>query len=311
METKEPFHVVLGANGVIGQGIIAELTHRGIPCKGSGRSQSKDWIRADLTDAAATKSALKTASHCYITAGLAYKTDVWKRDWPKIMRNVIDAAATHNVKVAFFDNIYMYGPPPLQDPITEDHPQHPTSKKGAVRKEIADMLMHAHCDNKIRAFIGRAPDFYGAHAVNSPAYIMILSKILEGKKPQWLGNPNLKHSFIHVNDAAKSMVELALDDGAYGEVWHLPTASPALSVAEVHYLMAELANSKAKLSSIPKPLLALLKPFVPLLAEVGEVAYQYYSDYNFSSAKFQKRYPDFPITPYVEGIKDMVHFFKK
>ena len=311
MESKEPFHVVLGANGVIGQGILAELNSRGIACKGAGRSQAKDWIRVDLTDPAATKAALKSATHCYLTAGLTYSAEVWKRDWPKIMRNVIDAASATNVKVGFFDNIYMYGPPPLQNPITEEHPQHPTSKKGAVRKELAEMLMHAHRDNKVKAFIGRAPDFYGPGATNSPVYIMILEKLLQGKKAQWVGNANVKHSFIHVRDAAKAMVELALDDGAYGEVWHLPTVSPALSVAEVHYLMAELTNSKGKLSTIPKPLLGLLKLFVPILGEVGEVAYQYYSDYNFSSAKFQKRYPDFPITPYVEGIKEMVHFFKK
>jgi len=311
METREPLHVVLGANGVIGQGILAELNSRGIPCKGSGRSQGKDWIRADLTDAASTKAALKSATHCYLTVGLEYKADVWRRDWPKIMRNVIDAATVNNCRVAFFDNIYMYGPPPLQVPITEDHPQHPSSRKGAVRKEIADMLLHAHRDNKLKALIGRAPDFYGPGATNSPVYVLILSKLLEGKKPQWIGNPNLKHSLIHVSDAAKGIVQLALDESAYGEVWHLPTSSPALSVAEIHYLMAELSNSKSKLFAIPKPLLMLMKPFVPLLGEVGEVAYQYYSEYTFSSAKFQATYPDFPITPYVEGIKDMVHFFRK
>lgn len=311
MESKEPFHIVLGANGVIGQSILTELNARGIPCKGSGRTQGKDWIQADLTDAASTKAALRTASHCYITAGLAYTSEVWKRDWPKIMHNVIDAASAHHVKIGFFDNIYMYGPPPLRNPISEDHPQQPTSIKGAVRKEIADMLLHAARDNKVKAFIGRSPDFYGPGATNSPAYIMILDKLIHGKNAQWLGNPNTKHSFIHVRDAGKAMAELALDDSAYGEVWHLPTAAPALSISEIHYLMAELMSSKGKLTTIPKPLLGVMKLFIPILREVGEVSYQYYSDYNFSSAKFQRRYPDFPITPYVEGIKEMVHFFRK
>ncbi len=39
--------------------------------------------------------------------------------------------------------------------------------------------------------------------------------------------------------------------------------------------------------------------------------YQTESDYVFSSDKFMARYPDFPVTPYDEGLKAMVESFAK
>lgn len=309
--SNDPLHIVLGSTGVIGQNIMTELKHLGIPCKGASRKPAQDGLRVELTNADITKKALAGASHAYLCAGLQYSTEVWKREWPQIMHNVILAAEANGTKVVFFDNIYMYGPPPLQNPITEDHPQAPSSKKGQIRKEIADELLSAHKGNRVKALIARCPDYYGPGATNSLVAVMMLEKMMAGKSPQWLGDIRAKHSFAYTIDAAKATVRLALDDGAYGQVWHLPAAAPTLSAEEFHYLIADHLDKKSKLRAIPKPVAGLLALFVPLLKEVGEVSYQSYSDYVFSSAKFQQRYPDFAITPYLEGIKETVKSFSQ
>ena len=78
----------------------------------------------------------------YLTMGLPYKASVWETQWPVVMRNTIDACRASGSKLVFFDNIYMYDRDHLS-PMDEDTPVRPTTRKGAVRAKIADMLMEA------------------------------------------------------------------------------------------------------------------------------------------------------------------------
>jgi hypothetical protein len=47
----------------------------------------------------------------------------------------------------------------------------------------------------------------------------------------------------------------------------------------------------------------LLGCCVPALGEMGEMMYQFENDFDFSSAKFRARFPDFRITSYEEGLR--------
>lgn len=299
-------HVVLGANGAIGQNVCLELHRRQIPSRAVARTPRPNYIQADIANAQQALHACEGASHIYLCAGLPYSLAVWRRDWPRIMDNVIAAAEAQRARVIFIDNMYMYGPAPLQVPITEEHPQDPPSKKGAVRKQIAVTLLTAHRSGRVKALIARAPDFYGPGAANSLIYQLLLSKMLAGQRPSWLGDPKLRHSFGHVGDIARAMVTLALDDGAYGKVWHTPTRREPITITQVHAMLAAELGGGLRVRVVPRWTLHMLKWFVPILREIEEMAYQCDSDYVFSSAEFEARYPDFAITPYEEGIREMV-----
>ncbi|MEI9814000.1 MAG: NAD-dependent epimerase/dehydratase family protein, partial [Acidobacteriota bacterium] len=302
---------VLGAGGGVGLDVLRELELRQIAAKGSARTQRPGWIQADLTDADQTRKACEGASHVYLCAGLLYNRDVWRRDWPRIMDNVIAAAEAAQSRVIFIDNIYMYGPAPLQVPITEEHAQEPPSVKGAIRKQVANNLLAAHRAGRVRAVIARAPDFYGPGATNSVIGQMMIPKMLAGGKPVWLGDPNLNHSFGHIGDIARAMVVLALDDDSYGQVWHTPTSRERISATRIHEILSAETGYKGSMFAIPRWSIPILKWFVPVLGEVDEMAYQYFSDYTFSSAKFEARYPDFAITPYEQGLREMVAAYRK
>jgi hypothetical protein len=45
----------------------------------------------------------------YLCAGLKYDIKVWKKMWPLVMQNTIDACKEHNAKLIFFDNVYCLG----------------------------------------------------------------------------------------------------------------------------------------------------------------------------------------------------------
>src|SRR4051794_36458007 len=123
---KGDMHIVLGASGAIGQGVIKTLRTKHLPIRAVERSKNIEGIETVFADLCDEKQALESiagASHVYLCVGLPYRTKVWKRDWPKIMQSVINACAKNDAKLIFFDNVYMYGPAPLSVPFDENHPQ--------------------------------------------------------------------------------------------------------------------------------------------------------------------------------------------
>jgi nucleoside-diphosphate-sugar epimerase len=236
---------------------------------------------------------------------------VWQRDWPVIMANAIEAASRSGAKIIFLDNIYMYGPKPLLNPITEDHPTNPPAIKGKVRKQIAESLLEAHKSGKVTAVIGRAGDFYGPGATNSPLYVSVLKEMLLGRRPLWMGNNAAVHSFIHIGDAARALVELALADDTYGQVWLLPASKPTPTVQALADTMGQILERPSGLLVVPKFALNGLTFIVPLMKELKEMLYQYETDYVISSFKFMKRFPSFTVTSYQQGITEMVEWFRK
>lgn len=309
---KENLHVVLGGAGAIGTAVINELLNKKLKVKAIERTKNVDGVETyhtNLLDHSQTMTALDDASHIYVCVGLPYKSVVWESDWPKLMGNVIAAAAKNNAKIIFFDNIYMYGPPPLKVPFDENHSQEPVTRKGRVRKQTADLVLKAHRDEKIQALIARSADFYGHRAVNSPFYIQFLERMLTGKAPQSLSKRGIKHTFAYTMDNAQAIVRLALDETSYGEVWHLPVGDP-ITFDDVLDMMNKTMQTSFTVQYTPKPLLHVLPLFIPPVKEVKEMLYQFNQPYIMSWDKLRKKYPDITPTPYAEGIKTMIESFR-
>ena len=306
--------MVLGASGAMGKAVVAELTRRNLPMRQVERSVSvrgATYVAADLLKEADAVAAIEGASHVYVCVGIPYAAAVWAREWPIVMQNVISAAERAKAVVVFFDNMYMYGPSPLQNPIREDHPQSPESKKGKVRKMIADMLLAEHANGRVKAVIGRSADFYGPGARNSLLYITVLDRMLKGKNPQWLGPVDVPHSFAYTLDNGRALVTLALDEGAYGSVWHLPVATPTPTVAQMIEKISRELTKTFTVSVMPPLMMRLLAPFIPPLKEASEMVFQVRDPYVFSDAKFRARYPDFATTSLDDGIAAMVADLRK
>jgi len=307
-------HVVLGATGAIAKEVIADLKARGLPIRAVARRdvEGVETFKADLLHPEEAKRVIQGASHVYLCVGLPYNAEVWKRDWPLLMENIINACAATNARLIFFDNAYSYGPAPLQNPITEEHPTEAPSQKGKIRRAVTERLFQAHTDGEVRAVVGRSAVFYGPGTTNSPFVISILGPLLEGKHPQWLGPANTRQSLNYAPDAARALVTLGRDDDAYGQVWHLPVDSPAPTPQEVANKLAELVGKPehAHLTVPPHFVVSILGAFIPPVHELDEMGYQFEHDYIFSDAKFRARYPDFAVTPLDEGLAATVAYYK-
>ena len=297
-------HTVLGANGVIGQELSRELRTREIPIRQVSRNPRKvnegdETYTADLLNAEETAKAVEGSEVAYLVAGLQYKLPVWQEQWPRVMRNVIDACKRHGSRLVFFDNVYAYGA--VEGRMTEETPFNPSSGKGEVRAKIATMLLDEMQAGNIDAMIVRAADFYGPRAALSFTHATVFERLRAGKTPQWVGSPRALHTFTYTPDAGKATAVLGCTPEAYGQTWHVPTSDEPMTGEEFVRLACESAGRPFKIQPAPRWMLRLMGLFVPVLRENDEMMYQFEADYRFDSSKIRDAY-GLRATSYREGI---------
>ena len=297
-------HTILGANGIIAQELSRALMAHGSNIRQVSRhprrvNQTDETFSADLLDAKATSKAVAGSDVAYLVAGLPYSASVWQEQWPRVMRNVINACKQHRTRLVFFDNVYAYGR--VDGVMTEETPFNPASKKGEVRAAIATMLLEEMRSGNLQAMIVRAADFYGPGAVQSFPHATVFERLKAGKTPQWIGNPNAVHTFTYTPDAGRAVAMLGTSPEAYGQTWHLPTTRESLTGADFVRLACDQAGRPNKLQVAPRWMLKLMGLFMPVLRENEEMMYQFEYDYRFDSRKIESAFGLQP-TPYVQGI---------
>lgn len=128
---------ILGASGQIGQALARALPAYTSKIRLVSRRADKkanptdELFKADLLDAAAVDKAVQGSEVVYLTPGLEYKATTWEDQWPRIMKNTIDACGKHGAKLVFFDNIYMYDPASIGF-MTEENPVAPLRFVGLI-----------------------------------------------------------------------------------------------------------------------------------------------------------------------------------
>lgn len=299
-------HTILGANGVIAQTLSRALISFSPAIRQVSRNPRKvnptdETVAADLLDGRATANAVSGSEVVYLVAGLKYDTAVWQEQWPKVMRNVIDACKRHGSRLVFFDNVYPYGR--IEGWMTEETPFNPISKKGEVRAEIATLLLDEVRRGNLQAMIARAADFYGPDAVNSFPHATVFQRIKAGKSPQWIGNPNAVHTVTFTPDTGHALAVLGRSSEAFGQTWHLPTTQEPLTGADFVRLACELAGQPCRLQVPPRWVLKLMSIFMPVLRENEEMMYQFEYDYRFDSRKIASVF-GLRGTPYRQGISE-------
>jgi nucleoside-diphosphate-sugar epimerase len=300
---------ILGANGTIGQVLARELLSyidkiRLVSRNPKKVNESDELFPADLSNPEMVDRAVEGSEVVYLVVGLDYKLNVWEEQWPKLMRAVLDACIKYNSRLVFFDNVYMYDINAIPH-MTEESPINPPSRKGAVRKYIAQMLLDEVKAGKLLALIARSADFYGPNNEKSVVMEIGYKNLKKGKSANWFINADKKHSFTFTPDAAKATALLGNTVDAYNQVWHLPTDKNALTGREFVDLFARELKVKSRIFVMPMWLIKVLGQFVPVLKEMPEMMYQNDRDYFFDSAKFDKRFK-FKTTTYQEGVRMIV-----
>lgn len=301
---------ILGAGGATGIALAKELKTYTQPIRLVSRNPARvnaddELFPADLLDASQVEAAVAGSSVVYLTAGLEYNIKVWKRDWPVLMQNVINACLKAKARLVFLDNVYMYAANEIPA-MTERSSVNPPSEKGKVRARVQDMLLTAMKKEGLQVLIARSADFYGPDVKNSPLSISVTDEFRKGKKAFWQVDSSKVHSFTYVPDIGKSLALLGNTPDAFGEIWHLPTSSEKLTGKDFIEMIAAEMNVQPRFYIFTRWMMQLLGLFVPILRELKEMAYQYDRNYFFDSSKFEKRFSYKPVS-YAEGIRQTIH----
>ncbi|MDQ3277766.1 MAG: NAD-dependent epimerase/dehydratase family protein [Bacteroidota bacterium] len=302
--------VILGGGGAIGTVLAKALKSYTPNIRIVSRTPEKvdednETVAADLTNETAVHKAVGGADVVYLVAGLPYKLAVWQQQWPVVMQNVINACKAHSAKLVFFDNVYLYDASSVRH-LTESAPVNPPSQKGKVRAAIAQQVMNEVAKGRLTAMIVRAADFYGPGISNSVLQETVYKPFANGKRAVWMGDRTKIHSFTYTPDAARATALLGNTPDAYNQVWHLPTSNEKLTGNDWIALFAETMQVKRKAMTIPKAMIRVMGFFNPTMKEMVEMLYQNNQDYFFDSTKFKTRFPDFKVTPYKEGVQEVV-----
>lgn len=303
-------HTILGINGTVGPYLAADLKKRNIPVRGvSRRPFEGDWEhrKADVLNLAELIDAVDGSEVVYLVVGLPYDIKVWRRDWPIVMSNTIEACLATGAKLVFLDNVYAYGL--VKGEMTEETPYNPCSEKGKVRVQIANMLMEAVEKKNLRACIARGADFFGPRADLSVITSTVTARHAKGLKAQWMGDPKKVHTFTYSKDIGLALAVLGTDAGADGQIWHLPTSSELWTGEQWISESAGQFGAPKGYQAISTFMMKLIGLFVPIMRELAEMNYQFSNDYIFSSEKFERTFGLKP-TPNQQGMRETTEYYK-
>lgn len=297
---------ILGASGQIGRELAVHLKRdftesiRLVSRNPKKVNDSDQLHRADLLDANDTLRAVEGSEIVYLTAGLPMDTRLWVEQWPVIMKNVIEACASHGVRLVFFDNTYMY--PQTAEPQTEDTEFRPYGEKGRARAAIAEELLKAMDQKRVTAMICRAPEFYGPGKTQSITNSSIIEPLARGKAARVFLRDDTLRSLIYTPDASRAMARLGNTPEAYGQTWHLPCDDDRLTYRAFIVLAAEQFGTAPHYRVLRRWQLRLAGLFSRRIRDAAELLPRYETDNIFVSDKFKTRFPDFQITTFREGL---------
>ncbi|RLZ02311.1 NAD-dependent epimerase [Kocuria tytonicola] len=301
---------ILGAGGPIADELARELhrefTHdiRLVSRHPSLVNDTDELVAADLTDAEATSRAVAGSDVVYLTVGLPMDSGLWEEKFPVMMRNTIAAVKEHGAKLVFFDNTYMYAGTPESQ--TEDTAFAPNGRKGAVRAEIAALLLKEMETGTIDALIGRAPEFYGPGKTKSWTNTLVFDRIRAGKRPFVPVSASTRRSLIWTPDASRALALLGNTPDAYGQTWHLPIDQDRLTYRQMIEIASQVTGRKIRYTVLPRAVFVAGARFIPTLREANELLPRYRGDNLFDTSRFAERFPEFQVTPYRRGIEEIL-----
>jgi nucleoside-diphosphate-sugar epimerase len=308
--SEDRLHVVFGA-GQVGRALSVRLTERGLPVRVVSRSRPSwlmdgfDWQAADATDPDAATEAAKGASVIYQCLNAPY-TD-WPERFPPLQRGVLAAAERNRALLVSLENVYGYGPTG-GEPMTEELPLAATTVKGRTRAAMAAELLAAADSGRVRIAIGRASDFFGAGATESSLGERVFGNAVAGKRADFIGNPDLPHTYSYIPDIAAGLVTLGTDERAVGGVWHLP-GPETVTTRQLLELVAGDVGHPVGVRSLPKLAVRALGVFNPTIRELVELSYEFEQPFVLDTTKYESTFGT-EGTPLADAIAATVAWYR-
>ena len=231
----------------------------------------------------------------------------WPELFPAITYGIMKGAISAQANLVYGDNLYMYGQ--VNGPIKENSPYNAKGPKGITRGEMADKLIQAHNDGKVKVAIGRASDFFGPRVLNSFLGERVFIPAIKGEAINLLGRIDQPHTFTYIKDFAKGLVTLSENETAFGEVWHIPSAE-TISTQRFLRRVFSATETIPPVKTAPKFIVNIMALYNPIIRELKEVLPNYQLPYVVDHSKFERAFGNHS-TPHKIAIKETISWYKE
>jgi nucleoside-diphosphate-sugar epimerase len=320
METKKQQALVLGATGGIGGEVARQLRDAGWEIKALKRGalasvEHKDgitWLRGDALNPADVAAAARGCSvivHAVNPPG--YRK--WSEVVLPMLESTIAAAERERAMVVFPGTVYNYGPDAFPV-ISEQSPQHPATRKGAIRVEM-ERRLQAFSTRGGRVLIVRAGDFFGPIGGNnwfSQGLIKPGKAVTRISNP---GRPGVGHQWAYLPDVARTMVRLlakrdTLEPFAafhMGGHWDPDGSHMAQAIRRA---VVKNGAAEPKIVAFPWWLVTLTSPFIVTFREMLEMRYLWQQPIRMDNSKLTTVIGKEPHTPLDEAVESALFGLK-
>ncbi len=292
--------LVIGATGGIGQAVAQALLRHGWQVKTLSRRRVEGsgpiaWTQGDAMRAEDVARAAAGASIVFHGANPpGYRN--WRGLAVPMLQNAILAAKAAGARLIYPGSVYNYGPDagPL---IAETAPQHPRTRKGAIRVEMEAMLA-AEARQGLRFITLRAGDFFGPHAPSSWVTKVMMA---DGRQPlRAIRTPEQsgpRHAWAYLPDMAETIARLAEREGALGPAETFHFGGHKLQGRAMAEAVQRATGTAAPIRPFPWALVYAGAPFVTFMRELIEMRYLWREDILLDNGKLLSVLGEEPHTP--------------
>jgi nucleoside-diphosphate-sugar epimerase len=305
--------LVLGATGGIGGEVARQLRDGGwdvhaLKRGAAAQRERRDGITWLRGDAMSRHDVLAAAQGCSVIVH-AVNPPGYRR-WSELVLPMIDntiaAAIAERATVVLPGTVYNYGPDafPL---LAEDSPQHPATRKGAIRVEL-ERRLQAATGRGARVLIVRAGDFFGPRAGNNWFSQGLVKPGQAVRSIGIPGQPGVGHQWSYLPDVARTMVELlARRDtlqpfDAFHMAGHWDPDGRQLAEA-IRRVVQARTGTAPRIGAFPWWLVALASPFNATLKELREMRYLWQRPVRMDNTRLLQLLGHEPHTPLDEAVE--------
>ncbi|MBI1404770.1 MAG: NAD(P)H-binding protein [Caulobacter sp.] len=309
--TSTRIALVLGATGGVGGETAQALARHGWavramardPARGAAAHPAFDWLRGDAMDPDAVSRAARDAElivHAVNPPG--YRG--WARQVLPMIDNTIAAARASRARILLPGTIYNFGPDafPL---LGEESPQHPATRKGAIRVALEARLEAAAVEG-VRSLILRAGDFFGPRPGNgwfADAMVTPGKPVSEIRYP---GKAGVGHAWAYLPDVAETFARLADRERELGPFarFHFAGHWDHDGGQMIAAIRRAMGDPDIRVSALPWSLLPLIAPFNETMRELIEMKGFWRTPVALDNARLVHFLGEEPHTPLNRAVRD-------
>ena len=305
--------LVLGATGGIGGEVARQMSASGWEVcaltrdvdKARRENSTLSWLKGDALN---RQDVLAAARGCAVIVHAVNPPGY--RNWAELVLPMIDnsiaAAIAEGATIVLPGTVYNFGPDAFPV-LHEDSPQHPQTRKGAIRVQLEHRL-EAASRQGARVLIVRAGDFFGARVANN----WFAQGLVKPGKPvsavSYPGVPGVAHQWAYLPDVARTMLELierraSLDAFArFHMAGHVDTDGGQMTQA-IQRVVLRRTGHQPRVGRFPWWLMKLMAPFVVTVREMQEMRYLWQTPLLLDNSRLVATLGREPHTPLEQAVE--------